>query len=364
MIKKKIALLNFPFDNNYGGNLQRFALMQVLQEMGSDVTHLQTVFHEYVPGRFPLYTILKRIGRILLKGSNEDPFREIRQNLKYKKENKTVIPFYEKYVKHTKPIKTYQELQDYNDYEAYIVGSDQVWRRTMSFRFPFSSMFLDFVKDKAGIKRIAYGVSFGTAKDEIPAKEKPNLAKLYSLFDSVSVREDSALELLNQYGWNIPKAIQVLDPTLLLAPQKYNEVINNGNTRPLLGDMFCYVLDKTRKIDALVEEIASKNHLTPFKTSIDYAEMVSVEQWLRSFRDAKYIVTDSFHGFVFSIIFNKPVKLVYNKRRGNERFESLKRLLCYNPDDDIVDWDSINDKIQFYTNISKKFLKESLGEIK
>lgn len=63
----KIALLNFPFDNNYGGNLQRYALMQVLQDMGYDVTHLQTSFYERIPGRCALYTILKRLARRVLK---------------------------------------------------------------------------------------------------------------------------------------------------------------------------------------------------------------------------------------------------------------------------------------------------------
>lgn len=359
----KIALLNLPFDNNYGGNLQRFALMQVLQDMGYDVTHLQTVFYERVPGRFPLYTILRRIGRRLLKGSKEGVFREMWKNKKYAQENRAIIPFYEKYVKHTNPIKSYQELQNYSNFDAYIVGSDQVWRRTMSCRFPFSSMFLDFVKNKPNIKRVAYGVSFGTAKDEIPNAEKANLAKMYGLFNAVSVREDSGLELIKQYGWNIPQAIQVLDPTLLLSPQVYNKVINNGTSQPPLGDMFCYVLDRTQEIDTLIEKIALEKHLTPFKTSIDPIDMVSVEQWLRSFRDAKYIVTDSFHGFAFSIIFNKPVKLVYNKRRGNERFDSLKRLLSYDPDTENVDWVSINNKIQFYKNFSKKYLKDSLGKI-
>lgn len=356
----KIALLNFPFDNNYGGNLQRYALMQVLQGMGYDVTHLQTSFYERIPGRCALYTILKRLARRVLKKNKEGIFREFHQNRKYAKEIKAIKPFYDKYIKHTQIICSYQELKKFDYFEAYIVGSDQVWRRSMSYKYPFSSMFLEFLKDKHRIKRIAYGVSFGTSEDEISDSEKPELAELYKMFDAVSIREDSGFQLLKKYGWNHPKAIQVLDPTLLLPMQWYSEIIDEGKTLPLEGDMFCYVLDSKKEIDDIINEVALQKHLRPFRTSIDPINMVSIEQWLRSFRDAKYIVTDSFHGFVFSIIFNKPVKLVYNKRRGNDRFDSLQRLLNYNPEDANIDWDRMNDKIKHYANLSRNFLRVSL----
>ena len=356
--KKKIALLNFPLDNNFGGNLQRYALMRVLNEMGYDVTHLSTQFQfedncsafkritSYIKYKFGLYP------------SNYIP-AWIRQS-KYKKGLKAIMPFYNKYIKHTQIICSYQELKKFDYFEAYIVGSDQVWRRSMSYKYPFSSMFLEFLKDKHRIKRIAYGVSFGTSEDEIPDSEKPELAELYKMFDAVSIREDSGFQLLKKYGWNHPKAIQVLDPTLLLPRQWYSEIIDEGKTLPLEGDMFCYVLDSKKEIDDIINEVALQKHLRPFRTSIDPINMVSIEQWLRSFRDAKYIVTDSFHGFVFSIIFNKPVKLVYNKRRGNDRFDSLQRLLNYNPEDANIDWDRINDKIKHYANLSRNFLRVSL----
>lgn len=131
-------------------------------------------------------------------------------------------------------------------FEAYIVGSDQVWRRSMSYKYPFSSMFLEFLKDKHRIKRIAYGVSFGTSEDEIPDSEKPELAELYKMFDAVSIREDSGFQLLKKYGWNHPKAIQVLDPTLLLPRQWYSEIIDEGKTLPLEGicSVMCWIPKK------------------------------------------------------------------------------------------------------------------------
>lgn len=138
----------------------------------------------------------EEIGKESVEKNKEGIFREFHQNRKYAKEIKAIKPFYDKYIKHTQIICTYQELKKFDYFEAYIVGSDQVWRRSMSYKYPFSSMFLEFLKDKHRIKRIAYGVSFGTSEDEIPDSEKPELAELYKMFDAVSIREDSGFQLL------------------------------------------------------------------------------------------------------------------------------------------------------------------------
>ena len=124
--------------------------------------------------------------------------------------------------------------------------------------------------------------------------------------------------------------------------------------------MFCYVLDSNENTESVIRQEAEKRNLKPFKMSINSDQMFSIEQWLRSFLDSEYIVTDSFHGFVFSIIFNKPVKLMNNPFRGNERFDSLKRVLEYNPDSENIDWVTINDKINQRAKDSIAFLQTAL----
>lgn len=355
----KIAVLNFPFDNNYGGNLQRYALIHVLQDLGHEVTHLYTTLGWKIPGRYPIFTIAKRIGLRLLQ-RNTAVFLERAMEQEYQNDNKHVLPFYNKYVPHTARIIPGDDLTVYNDYDAYIVGSDQVWRRSMSYVFPFHTMLLSFVEKLKGIRRIAYGVSFGNSKDEIPVDEKPYLNHLYKLFDAVSVREDSGLQMLDSLGWTKPEAIQVLDPTLLLPKEHYIGLINKGKTRPSEGNLFCYVLDSNEEVEQQIKAISESKKLKAFCLSLESDSMVSVEQWLRSFMDAEHVVTDSFHGFVFSIIFNKPVTLTYNKRRGNDRFESLMRCLQYNPEVNEVDWKQINLKIQEWGSKSKEFLIQNL----
>ena len=358
----KIALLNLPFDNNYGGNLQRYALMQVLQDMGYDVTHLNVCFTWYstkMPGRFPLYTLGKRIARKILKDWNTGIYPERHNKQRFINDNKSALPFYNKYVKHTKQITSYKELCKYRHFDAYIVGSDQVWRKKMTVCYPFSSLFFDFLRGEK-VKRIAYGCSFGTDKNELNNQEIKELGELYNLFDATSVREDSGLKLIEGYGWKSPKPSLVLDPTLLLNKERYIDIIKNGNTKPSKGNMFCYVLDSNENTESVIRQEAEKRNLKPFKMSINSEQMFSIEQWLRSFLDSKYIVTDSFHGFVFSIIFNKPVKLMNNPFRGNERFDSLKRVLEYNPDSENIDWVTINDRINQRAKDSIAFLQTAL----
>lgn len=358
----KIALLNLPFDNNYGGNLQRFALMQVLQDMGYDVTHLDVCFTWYdtrIPGRFLLYTLAKRIARKILKDWNTGIYPERHNRQRFLDDNVSALPFYNKYIKHTKMITSYKDLCKYNHFDAYIVGSDQVWRKKMTVCYPFSSLFFDFLRDK-NVKRIAYGCSFGTDENELTNDEIKELGSLYQLFDAASVREDSGLKLIDSYGWKSPEPRLVLDPTLLLDKERYVSIVNNGDTRPSDGNMFCYVLDNNDNIERMISLEAQKRKLQPFKMSLNSGKMFSIEQWLRSFMDSEYIVTDSFHGFVFSIIFNKPVRLLTNPFRGNERFESLKRVLNYNPDDENIDWNTINAIIKLKADESKNFLLTAL----
>ena len=87
---------------------------------------------------------------------------------------------------------------------------------------------------------------------------------------------------------------------------------------------------------------------------------ISIQQWLRSFYDASYIITDSYHGLLFSIIFNKPFKLIKNEVRGNTRFESIINMLDIPLDIEITDWTLINKNIKKWQQISIDYLVNSL----
>ena len=353
----KIAILNFPLDNNYGGNLQRFALIRVLQNLGHNPTHLFTKLY------FPKVTFIEILQRFFFSLLHfRRPINlnvEKKEKEKYENELKTILPFYNKYIPHTDTIDSPQKLFSYQDFDAFLVGSDQVWRRSMSNKFPFESMFFDWVHNTESLK-IAYGISFGIDHHEIPNAELHNLSCLYKKFKAVSVRETSAIDILTSLNWTNPKAELVLDPTLLIDKRDYLKIIDDASTVQSNGELFCYILDSSESSKIAIEKKASEKHLTPFFQSITPKATCSIEQWLKSFVDAQYVVTDSFHGCIFSIIFNKPFMLIKNERRGMARFESLFKILGINESQQDFDWESINSKLDELKKVSISFIKRAL----
>ena len=353
----KIALLGFPLDSNYGSSVQRYALVKVLSDMGHEPVHLYTRYTWPVPGRRPLKVLL---GRMLKKIKGEptvDVFYEYNRWKEYNKEVTVASSFHSRNIRHTVRIEAAGALKLFRHFDAYIVGPGQVWRRSQVTRFPYSSMFLSFVKNLKGVKRIAYGVSFGTGENELPDSDLNAVTPLYRLFDAVSVREKSALSMLERYGWTEPGAEVVLDSLFLPGRQAYEDLINKGVTHHVEGDMFCYMVDPDDEKAQYV--IANEGKYKPFFVSPSQENRSSVEQWLRSFRDADIVVTDSYCGLVFSLIFNKPFKLFLNEKRGNERFASLLNLLGITRDGQ-QDWDAVNARIEELRARSLAFLKNAL----
>lgn len=354
----KIALLNFPFDNNYGGNLQRFALMRVLEDMGHEPEHLLTKLYWEIPSIFTIFKIIVRA--IIFRQFPHVLYNDIKEKYIYNKQNRSALKFYNKYINHTSPIIHPSQLKNYQNYDAYIVGSDQVWRKSMSWKFPYETMFFSWLHDEKR-KRIAYGVSFGTDEKELTTEHARAIGLLYNKFYATSVREKSALEILQDYSWTSPKAIQVLDPTLLLDQSVYMDIVEKSKTNKSKGNMFCYVLDMDDTKKNIIADIAKTKGLIPFYIGIDKKEQPTIEQWIRSFIDAEYVVTDSFHGCVFSIIFKKPFKLMINQRRGVARFKSLFSALEVDEENQMFDWENITKKLLIQQKKSLDFLRYSLS---
>lgn len=340
----KIGILNLPFDNNYGGNLQRYALVKVLQDMGHDV---ECIFM-YPQYRLPWYKIPysypKRYIKKLL-GKSSMPIRlEKMCALNAEKKNKLSLQFYNKYIPHTAKITTMKELKRIADgrYDAFIVGSDQVWRADMTKRLKTENYFFDFLEESS-TKRIAYAVSLGT---DVPYEKSlvKKLTPLYKRFASVTVREYSALDLFKSYGWQMPKAQWVLDPTMLLPQEHYKSLIESAQTTNYTeGKIFCYILDKNGNTQKIIDDKKKNWGLECYEMGLQNSITVSIEQWLRNVMQSKFVITDSFHGVVFSILFNRPFIFVGNKKRGNARIESLYKMFDIVKDKtETIQWQQIN----------------------
>lgn len=329
----RIGILTLPLHTNYGGILQAYALQTVLERMGHEVVVFDTPNKCSLP---PFKDIpkcfLKRIVKKLL-GRNQKIFYEYYQNNK-------VIPvvsqntqrFINSYI-HRKEISNFKEL-DGDSYDAIVVGSDQVWRPiyfNQGWRQQgIKNAYLAFAS-KWNIKRLSYAVSFGTDKKEYSDAQIVECRKLVQMFDAVSVREKSAVKQCRKY-FN-QSASHVLDPTLLLSVDDYISLFKISSVEKSYGSLLTYVLDSSELMTKYIRDIAQEKKLEPFNVNNPYEyddsrplqERVkpSVEKWLRGFYDAKFVITDSFHACVFSIIFHKQFVVVGNKERGMSRFESL-----------------------------------------
>lgn len=365
----KVAILSIPPRTNYGGLLQLYALQTFLESLGHSVVILDKPYERKLSIKRRYLAYLKRgIIKYFLR-KNIEIFVERKYNKFYPIISQLTNQFIKDYLR----IKSYDSLYDIQEkeYDAFVVGSDQIWRK--KYNKIIQNSFLDFAVNWK-IKRIAYAASFGTKEWEYSTKETEMCKDLLKLFDAVSVREATAINLCNKHlCYN--NVSQVLDPTLLIPKAKYEELIINGNTNSCEGDLFVYFLDDSILKRKFVASIAHKMGLKQFfieLADINNKKIIpqpSVQQWLRSFRDSKFVITDSFHGTIFSIIFNKPFIAIGNAKRGLSRFLSL--LSLYGLEDRLV-LDINNPKIKIpeikemdYTlrgellQNSRNFLKQS-----
>ncbi len=256
-----------------------------------------------------------------------------------------------------------KKLPKLADNHPFIVGSDQVWRCVYARNIesvPF--FFLNFATPDQRKRSIAYAASFGSDEWEGTPEETVECAQLLKQFKAVSVREHSGVDICREvFGVD---AVQMPDPTLLLEQEDYNYLIRNWRTKSTDSPfMAVYLLDETDSKSQLTASICQHNglhaqHLMPHPGAKKLMNRLplSIPQWLRFIRDSKYVLTDSFHGCVFSIIFNKPFICLGNESRGTARFDSLlatfglqDRLVTHYDKDAIlkimntpIDWEKVN----------------------
>lgn len=367
----RIAILTLPLHINFGGIMQCYALQTILERLGHNVVVLNTNTQS-VSFYMRASLFFKRIVKVLL-----------RKELKFygwKTESEITRKHTDKFIhSHIHLLNTSNlSLLKETDFDAIVVGSDQIWR-PMNYYRQISNAYLKFAEDWKKLRRIAYAVSFGTGEWEYSDEETEVCARLAHKFDAISVREDSGIELCHKY-LNVD-ARQSLDPTMLLTKNDYLELLSDAKSKSMKnGGLFYYFLDDTEEKLSIVDKYAKIYGLGPFKANNLNAEKYnlhferriqsSVEDWLSGFRDASFVVTDSFHGCVFSIIFNKPFIAIGNKKRGLDRFTSLlsqfglEKCLIVDYDDELpllkpdIDWEKVNAKVECLRKESLSFLSE------
>lgn len=355
----KIGIITQPLGLNYGGILQNYALQTVLKRMGHDVWTIDYKKFTWMDWLDNSWRVLahKFLGHNVKFGKTPSERKALESHLRR---------FALKNISLTVPRTKYVERKIAKKYgfEAIVVGSDQVWRP--QYNNHIERMFLSFCKEQ-NIKRVAYSASFGTDKWELTAKQTKMCSPLAQMFDAISVREASGVKLCRDYLH--VEAIHVLDPTLLLTAEDYIRLCMAIPYREPF--VFAYILDQSEDKVNEIKSFAQQKGLPYIIQSAGQfiREDDSIELWISRFRDAAYVITDSFHGTIFSINFKKEFYVYGNYSRGNSRFDSLLDLFDLRNrviDNGIkeigqIDWRKVERKIDTERTKSFDFIHKNLG---
>lgn len=270
-----------------------------------------------------------------------------------------------------------------SEYDIFIVGSDQVWRKIFIYD-DMGAYFLSFLAGKSQ-KRFSYAASLGTDDIEYNTQELEYINSLIKDFCGVAVREQTSISLIRDVmKWQCKEPQFTLDPTFLLEKEDYFHLIREAKVKePFSLNLFYYVLDINEEKEERIRDFADKLNLKPytiyFSDKKKACQMIKqgftpkVEQWLLCISHADFVITDSYHGMVFSLIFNKQFLVWKNKERGAARFNSLLDILEIRnrfisldgpmsiESMELIDYEKVNKLLSNYKMQSFSFLNNQLN---
>jgi hypothetical protein len=357
----KVGILTFHEVPNYGAVLQAYALQRVISEMGYDcqiINYRNDYFKQ----------IYKPVTRNDLK-YKKFFIKKVLLTPKTVSRKKKITLFVEKNINLSKSYDKNSIGEADGDYDTFIVGSDQVWN--LEINGHDETYFLDFVKTQA--KKNSYAASFTmTAFTDI---EERQYRRLIRDFNHISIREYDGKEILSQL---LKRDVEVvIDPTLVLPQEKWKEMVAAIGEKPYL---LVYLMSPSDKILQYAKRYAKEKKLKikyislyePFgKSGMDVISDASVEEWISLIYNAEYVIANSFHGIVFSIIFEKNFMYAKLKDEGkNTRISSLLNTLQIsnreiNPDDvdymfTEIDYKKVNGIIECERSCSLTYIKKVL----
>ena len=290
----RINLLTIHYGKSYGAVMQTYATCKLLEQAGHEVTVINLV---HPNSRCSVKT---RRGIILLLKEFQFWIFKHRYFSKLSKKCYSI------------------DAANLPHADIYVVGSDQVWNRDITGYWGLT-FFLDFVDDTH--KRIALSSSFGklawSENDEYTQDVLSELNK----FDRISVREESGLKILKDV-FHI-SGVRLLDPTI--AYGNFEKLLLNKQKGNYL---YPFLFNNSQEVQNIVTSIANMHGVRIFKNTIlNQCLFTSPRQWLTRIYNAKYVITDSFHGLAFSIIFNKNFYVLCADKEKFTRIDSLLKLL-------------------------------------
>lgn len=381
MNKKRIGILTqITYKSvNYGNYLQSFALNNYINNNYPHVTAETLLLKEETGFK---YTTIKSFLRHHYIKIKRGTFRFILGIQRVKSRYTRFVDFAQNNIVLSKNNITISEIER-TEYDALIVGSDVVWYQTPGvIDLPKYLPFYNNTK-----RRFAYAASFGN--ETIPQENEAIVRDYLNRFDGIGVREKSAISLLSSIGIN--GAIQNCDPTMLLTPDEWMSVAQKPSiidNESIKEYVFAYFLGNSEQQISKVSEYFNKDGIrvlyVPYVNGLigrkdsDTTALIdcSPQEWVWLIENAKYVITDSFHGLVFSILFKKQfvsITRVFNENINSRITDLLKTVSAENKLIDIDDlkkiedlsWDSQDyiEKISTLVDSSKTYIEEIIEDL-
>ena len=321
MENKQIGILTFHDADNYGAVLQAYALQHFIDKNISSNVEILDYRKNTKAAK----------GTSIFKGATHNPIKNVILNILQYLQRKELRAIHEKfesfrsdYLKLSqRTYETEEDLSQCENKDYYITGSDQVFNPRLS---DYRIYYLDFVKGRG--KKVAYAPSFGISSfnDDITNQIKPLLVN----FDAISCREESGAKYITQIlGTDVPV---VLDPVFLLSKEEWREVAIAPKEKNYIL-VYCLSKGQSSKIARLAKRIAKQENLDVitigstgvFSMKGRECKVVGPREFVGYFNKAGFVLTDSFHGTSFSLLFGKRhLSYIVNKEKGT-RIETIMK---------------------------------------
>lgn len=325
-MERKVGIFTIWGAENYGNRLQNYAVQEVVRSFGYEPVTFQnrtkqgflefpdrklTIWHKLKPSYVWGYLQTRMFNRYTAKNDRDFTPGRIRYAAKhraeideYKKERREA---FEEFIRDTMTIyerpvelKTI-ESEDLSDFAAFVTGSDQVWNPYYQ-----QNSALDFLSFAPRHKRIPFSPSFGVS--EIPKERVEEYTRMLNGFDRISVREASGAKIVRELTGR--EATVLLDPTMMLSAEQWRRISRRPKSMPDRPYVFSYFLgNRTNRYGKRIEALAKRHNWA----MIDACDLFDPKhyacppsEFLYLVEHASYVCTDSFHGAVFSILFQTP----------------------------------------------------------
>lgn len=324
-----VGIITLPMTNNFGGTLQAIALQQAVKNLGCNVTTM----HWYSKDKYPQGNPY----RYWRKWYFDRIFYYVRSK-RIAKLTKAAKYRYSDYMhRHLKlqlcPFPFSSKFMERQQIDRWIVGGDQVFRYLFTPRQ--ECMFLSFLTPELRRSCFSYSASFGTDEWEYPKELTEKCRHLITDFQAISVRESSGAELCRQHLGR--EACVMPDPTWLLTDEEYDDLMKEEQTPLPSRYAAYYILDETEEIMNWINRFCQQQQCSAIDMATDHNEFLGkgrrkheIQQtpafWLKALKNASYLITDSFHGMLFALMFRIPFICFGNTFRGNARFDMLSSL--------------------------------------